>query len=200
MKKNETIKTNVMIMHGAFGHPHENWFPWLKEEVNLLGKPCYVPCFPTPEGQHLDRWITLFNQFYRNHIHEKTILIGHSLGAVFLLRWLEKHEAYPAAVILVGTFLGNTGIEKFDLINKDFFDHPFLWEKIKCKTPTFICYHGDNDPYVKRPCFDYVSRQLNAKKIIISQGGHLNAAAGFFNFPQLRQQLKLILENDENKF
>jgi len=26
-------KVNVFIIHGADGHPKENWFPWLKSEL-----------------------------------------------------------------------------------------------------------------------------------------------------------------------
>jgi len=28
-----SISMKIVIIHGAFGHPQENWFPWLKDEL-----------------------------------------------------------------------------------------------------------------------------------------------------------------------
>ncbi|GAG44616.1 unnamed protein product, partial [marine sediment metagenome] len=33
----------TLIIHGTYGHPKENWFPWLKEELEILGEKVYVP-------------------------------------------------------------------------------------------------------------------------------------------------------------
>lgn len=30
------LKYNYVIVHGTFGHPGENWFPWLAEEIANL--------------------------------------------------------------------------------------------------------------------------------------------------------------------
>ncbi len=188
------MKAKVIIIHGAYGHPEENWFPWLKTQMMHSGIECYVPSFPTPEGQHLHSWIKIFNEIYSAHGDAHTILIGHSLGAVFLLNWLERHVCRPSAVILAGAFLGKTGIAKFDDINVDFFQQPFQWDVIKSRSDRFICYHGDDDPYVSRSSFEFIADKLQALKVVISQGGHLNAAAGYIEFPQLWQQVKVLLK------
>ena len=84
-------------------------------------------------------------------------------------------------------------MEIFDVINKSFFEQPFKWAQIKNNCQQFVCYHGDNDPYVKKEIFNYISDSLSAKKIIISNGGHLNASAGYHQFSQLLIYLKQIL-------
>ncbi len=45
--------TNVFIIHGAYGHPEENWIPWLKSKLKELGYRVFVSKFPTPENQSL---------------------------------------------------------------------------------------------------------------------------------------------------
>lgn len=185
---------NIFIIHGAYGHPEENWFGWLKRELNQLNIDCCVPHFPTPDGQNLEAWLDLFNTAYNHLINEKTIMIGHSLGAVFTLKWLEQTKNKISTVILAGAFLGKIGIEKFDRINESFFSKSFDWEHIRNKSNQFFFYHGSNDPYVPQWHVDFIARHLNAIQIIIANAGHLNAAAGYSQFKQLLIHLKQIRE------
>lgn len=189
---------NVFIIHGAYGYPEENWFGWLKAEINRLGIVCYNPRFPTPQKQSLTAWINVFNQTYRPFVTPESILIGHSLGAVFCLKWLEEQDCLLRSVVLAGVFVDRLGIEKFDAINDSFIAKPFNWQHIIKRSKEFICFHGDNDPYVPRYHMEHVTHQLHAKKIIISQGGHLNKAAGYTRFPHLLIYLKHIIANTSN--
>ncbi|KTD13415.1 YdeN-like protein [Legionella gratiana] len=193
-------KSNIIIVHGAYGHPVENWFNWMRIELEKLGIECLVPQLPTPNGQELKNWLQLFSSTISPIINHDTILIGHSLGAAFLLRWLEQANQTVSTTILVGSFIGNVGIQKFDKINKSFFTNPFDWHSIINKSKQFFCYHGSNDPYVSRSSFDFIAKNLHARKIIISNGGHLNEAAGYTSFPQLLIQLKSLLGIDYGKF
>ena len=45
---------NILIIHGANGYPEENWFPWIKRELELLGCNVFVPQFPLGEKQTLN--------------------------------------------------------------------------------------------------------------------------------------------------
>ena len=36
----------VVIIHGANGSPEENWFPWLKKELETKGIEVIIPQFP----------------------------------------------------------------------------------------------------------------------------------------------------------
>ncbi len=181
---------NIFIFHGAYGYPQENWFPWLQQKIIASSRMCYVPAFPTPENQHLEGWFEAFQQNDAYAITSQTILIGHSLGAVFLLRLLERYHIEVKTSILVGAFLGKIGIEKFDSINESFFQQSFDWARIKSRSKQIICYDGNDDPYVSPVMFDFIADQLGAVKVIISQGGHLNLPAGYETFPQLWRQLE----------
>lgn len=37
---------NVFIFHGTEGYPEENWFPWMKRELEQNGCSAFVPQFP----------------------------------------------------------------------------------------------------------------------------------------------------------
>lgn len=181
---------NVIIVHGAYGYPEENWFSWLKNQLTEIGIHCQVPQLPTPQEQTLNNWINVFNNFCKSLITAETILIGHSLGAAFILRWLERYEIELETVILVGAFTGTVGCENFDLLNQSFFSEPFDWVKIKHCSRQFVCYHGDNDPYVTFNNFNNIANKLEAKRIIIHNAGHFNIQSGYQMFPQLFQYIR----------
>lgn len=184
----------MIIVHGAYGHPEENWFDWLRQALAVMNIDCCVPTLPTPEQQNLENWLAVFQQSCGHEIHSNTIIVGHSLGAVFVLRWLEQYAYKVRATILVGAFIGEVGIKQFDEINKSFFLMPFQWKKIKARAEIFVSYGGDNDTYIPLSQFHFIADQLAAKKIVIFHGGHLNAAAGYTTFPELLLQLKALIE------
>lgn len=192
------LQPNVIIIHGAYGHPEENWFGWLKAELRARKIDCHVPQLPTPDNQSLQSWLDAFAIQYSKHIHAHTILVGHSLGAVFLLRWLEQSTQSVYASILAGAFLGEVGMPKFDIINQSFFAQPFNWQRIQQQCQAFYCFHGSNDPYVKRKNVDYLANQLDAKKIIIANGGHLNEAAGYTSFPHALALIEQLIDDKKS--
>jgi hypothetical protein len=127
-------KAKIFIIHGAYGHPNENWFRWLKNELEKEGVDVYVPKFPTPKGQTLENWLKVFEK-YLWLLDENTIMVGHSLGPAFILNVLELVNKSIRAAFMVAPFVDKLGIPEFDEINKTFTDKEFNWEKIKnnCK-------------------------------------------------------------------
>ena len=77
------------MIHGAYGSPDENWFPWLKKSLESLGYEVVIPKFPTPAGQTLTNWTKVFKP-YLSEIDEDSIFIGHSLGPAFIMSILEN--------------------------------------------------------------------------------------------------------------
>ncbi|MFH0701208.1 MAG: alpha/beta hydrolase, partial [Candidatus Woesearchaeota archaeon] len=114
--------TNIFIIHGSYGSPQENWFPWLKAELEKLGCPVFVLKFPTPEKQSLESWMKVFNK-YEKEINDKSIVVGHSLGPAFLLSFLEKHRV--KAAFFVAGFVGKLDNSNFDSINDTFVNKSF---------------------------------------------------------------------------
>ena len=180
---------NVFIFHGTGGHPKENWFPWLRDELQSLGCAVHVPQFPTPTNQTPETWFEVFKN-YEEFIDEQTIIVGHSLGGAFLLRLLEKITTKIAAAIIVAGPVGIRPIRNWES-DQPFIDHPFAWETIRGHARQFIVFHSDNDPYVGLGNGKEAAKQLGVDLTFIPNAGHFNRTAGYTKFPELLDQIKI---------
>ncbi|MDO8443884.1 MAG: alpha/beta hydrolase [bacterium] len=178
------------IFHGTGGYPEENWFPWLKEQLEKENCEVIVPQFPTPENQTPESWFKVLDQ-YRDKLDANTILIGHSLGGSFLLRILESLGSPVKAAFLVATPIGIPPIVNWSG-DKPFTGHPFDWAKIKKNSKHFAVYHSDNDPYVGFENGRQLAKNLGVELTFIPNSGHFNAKAGFLKFDDLLKQIELI--------
>ncbi|VVB58628.1 Serine hydrolase [Candidatus Anstonella stagnisolia] len=177
---------NVLIVHGVGGYPEENWFPWMKRELGKLGCKVLVPQFPTPGNQTLGEWMGVF-EAERGELGEDAILVGHSLGAPFVLNVLEKCPAHAA--FLVASFVGKAGNE-YDEGMKSFAQRDFNWEKIRKNCGKFYVFHSDNDPYIKLEKGEEVAQKLGTELILVKDAGHFNAKAGYLEFGLLLEKIK----------
>lgn len=92
------------------------WFPWLQKQLLMEGILAQTPEFPTPWQPNYDAWS---NALERYEINMETMLVAHSCGAGFIVRWLSEHpDARVGNVVLVAPWIdpdrtGGTG-EFFD--------------------------------------------------------------------------------------
>ena len=182
---------NFFIIHGVYGNPQENWFPWLKKELEKKDCEAIVPKFPTPIGQSLESWLRIFKK-YEDKINSETILIGHSLGAAFILNYLEQSEKKVNSAYLVAGYhyvLEN----QFKNMNKTFVDKKFNWSRIIENCGKFFVIGSDNDEFIPEDATRQLALNLDAELHIIHNGGHLNSKAGYDKFPELLSMIKKII-------
>ena len=178
---------NFFIIHGIYANPESNWFPWLKKELENKGFEVVVPKFPTPLDQSLESWMRTIAK-YKNRINEEAVLVGHSLGATFILNYLEKSGKKIRAAYLVAPFHKLLG-SSYDKLNNTFVDKQFDWEKIKSNCGKLFVCASDKDEYIPLEITKELIKKLNAEFNLIPDGGHLNKESGYDKFPLL---LKII--------
>ena len=179
---------NAIIIHGTEGYPEENWFPWLKCELEKIGYKVSVPQFPSPPvvPAKISEWWEVLKNYT---IDEDTLLIGHSLGGVFVLRILEKLDKPIAGAFFAGTPVGEKPIAFYDR-DVAFCGFDFNWQKIKNNAKRFAVFHSDNDPLVCLKNGEVLSQKLGVELKFIPNAGHFNAKAGYTKFPQLLAEIK----------
>lgn len=185
-------KTTVIIIHGSYGRPDENWFPWLAQELQQDGIEVKIPTFPTPEGQSLASWEKAFKEQIGS-FSEDTIFVGHSLGPAFILTLVEKSAVPILGCFFASGFLGALGNDDFDVINSTFMDKVFDWETIRNNAGQVHLYHGADDPYVPLSLAKEFADHFYKHPHVIPQGGHLNASSGFNTFPKLLKDIRKLI-------
>ncbi|MBN1385593.1 alpha/beta hydrolase [Candidatus Woesearchaeota archaeon] len=177
--------TNIFIFHGCNGSPDANWFPWLKRELEARGHSVIVPQFPIMHDQKLDNWLSVMEQ-YKDRL-EDSILIGHSLGATFILDLLESFGIKVRSAYLIGGFIGKLGPD-FDVFNSTFAEKDFDWDRIKQACGSFHVMASDDDPYVPLSKAYELGESLGVSPIVLEGQGHFM----FFEFRYLLDGLKRI--------
>ena len=189
-------RLRVVIVHGAYGSPDSNWFPWLAERVRAVGHEALVPRLPTPQGQSPEAWLDAYGRQVDNAVpRSRTVLVAHSLGVAFALRLASgagATDAYRGAFLAAG-FWGALGLPDYDPINAPFFA-PLDWTEARAGCGAGVaCYAGDDDPYVALQFSREIADRLRAPLRILLGGKHLNAETGMTMFPELAADLDALL-------
>lgn len=184
------MANNYLIIHGSFGSPFVNWFPWLRKEIEDKNLVVYTPDFPTGVGyQNYTNWEKVLEAYVNaGLINEDTVIYAHSIAPIFISHFLVSHKMKVKRLIFVCGFNNYLGInEEYDNVNKSmYFDN---LKDVKQYSEEIICFYSKNDPYVKYEVEKEFADTIATKQIIIDDGGHLNAESGYTEFKQLLEYL-----------
>lgn len=177
---------NYFIIHGSFGSPFGNWFPWLHDFISEDGKDVYVPQFPVGVGlQNYDNWSRLLEYYVElGLINDNTTIIAHSIGPVFVSKFLTENKLKVKKLIFVCGFNNYLGLnEEYDNVNESmYFDN---LEDVKKYADEIICFYSDNDPYVRYEVEKDFADKVASKQIVVKGGGHINAESGYDTFEEI---------------
>lgn len=179
---------DYVIVHGSYGTPFENWFPWVFNKLSEQGKNVLAPQFPCgSEIQNYSNWCKVMNA-YKAYIGRDTTFIGHSLAPAFITDYLLDNSLSVKNLHFVAPFYGLINIPDFDKVNKPFFNYKDL-KKIKNFVQSITCYISITDPYVPNELSIDFADKLGAKKVFVEDAGHFNSAAGYTHFEQLWEEM-----------
>lgn len=179
---------NIIIAHGTMGSPAINWFPWARQHFGARGYAVHVPAFPTPINQNPAAWLRVL-QAECPPLDERTVIIGHSIGATFLLHALAAAVTPVAASIFVAPVMGPLDLPDYDALNAPFTEPLAMLDlaAIKKQAGRVAIMHGTDDPYVPSEQAEALHQHLGGQICLVINGGHLNAESGFSQLDLLDQ-------------
>ena len=170
------------IIHGSYGNPYKNFIPWLKKELSKRGKTCIVPHFPSFQFQSYENWSHILSSYLDiGLIDSDTIFITHSLGSIFVIKFLLEKKIKIKKLITVAGFNQVVFSDDSTLYSSFYLD----WDSLK-NFPLFcddrICFYSDNDPFISCLELRKFCESISAVDVFVPQAGHFNEKSGYLEF------------------
>ena len=176
---------NYFLIHGSYGNPYKNWFPWLKKELSKRKLNCIVPDFPSPDKQDYESWSKVLRAYLEiGYITEDTTFITHSLGGIFVARFLIQNQIKIKKLITVAEF-NQVKFDEDNSLYDSFYSENEELKSLKEYCLERVCIYSDNDPYVPILDAEQFAECLEAEKVLIKDAGHFNEKFGYKEFRKI---------------
>jgi hypothetical protein len=159
----------VLIIHGWESNSKEHWFLEEKERLEKLGYGVTVPDMPNTLRPKKEEWVSVIKDFNPD---ENSILIGHSLGGVAILRYLEAADRKVGKCILIATPIKKLGLGYEGIEN--FLEEDFDWDKVKGKARKLVIFNQTEDPAVPLQHGKDLANFINAELVIVNGNDHFD--------------------------
>ncbi len=157
---------------------NKHWIPWLRCELINNGIEAENPLMPNAYNPVYEDWKTYFEMF---PVHKDTVLVGHSRGGAFLIRWLVETQQEVQGVFLIAPADEHkwgdrkVGEEKFSLPRN-----------YSAKSSNIFIYVSDNDDVVSPDTGKEYAKNFGAKLRSVPERGHFTLSdMGTEEFPEL---------------
>lgn len=176
---------NYFIIHGSYGNPYKNFIPWLKRQLSKKGRLCIVPHFPSLEFQTYDSWSHILSSYLDiGCINSDTVFITHSLGSIFIIKFLLEKNIKIKKLITVSGFNQVVFSDDSSLYESFYLD----WEALSNFSSICderISFVSDNDPYVSYDNLKSFCDSICAREKFVSGAGHFNEKSGYLEFREI---------------
>lgn len=187
---------NAIIVHGMPGRREDriakvlgikaskfHWLGWLGKQLRKNGYEVWAPEMPKPYAPDWDVWV---REAERATIGPETLLVGHSCGGGFWLRYLSEHpDLNVGKVVLVAPW-----IDVPKKIAPEFFDFE-LDKNLAKRTKGVTVIYSDNDMPAVKLSVDKIRSEVPGIKFTEFKGyGHFTLfQMKTSKFPELLQEL-----------
>ncbi|MFZ6035275.1 MAG: RBBP9/YdeN family alpha/beta hydrolase [Patescibacteria group bacterium] len=184
-------KINCIIVHGCpsdsseeINHDYaKHWIPWVKKQLTSFRIQTIVPLMPKPWEPDYNAFKKEFEKFI---ITKNTVLIGHSCGCAFLVRWLGESKQKINKLILVAPWKVNNHNDEW---REKFYNYP-VDETIKNRINEIVMFTSNNEEIDGKKSLNIFHRSLGGRIIQLRNKGHFTLEdMGSEEFPELISEI-----------
>ena len=157
-----------------------DWKPWLRTELGE-GYETIIPSMPNSANAQYSEWKIVFEKMIP-FLNDGVILVGHSLGGSFLLKYLSE-TVFPKKV--EGVFLVAAAFDK------DTYGYPLasftLPKVLEMPTKNIFLYQSKDDPVVPFSAMENLKKAFpSATAVVFEDRKHINTET----FPELAEDIR----------
>ncbi|CAG9296650.1 RBBP9/YdeN family alpha/beta hydrolase [Celerinatantimonas diazotrophica] len=185
--------THIYLVHGYTASIDSHWFPWLERSLAREFPQVTLTriAMPNSNAPEVERWLGTLNQ--QLNCDPSTILIGHSLGCITLLRYLAQSGSPIKGLLLVSGFAASVAhLKELD----PFVDVELPYMQLQKQIPHRVMLLSDNDDVIPPSYSEQLARDLRMKQVKVKGYGHFVAREGVTSLPQALQVISDILHTD----
>jgi len=172
----------IIFLHGnGNSTPEDNWFPYLKQELQALGLTVVARQFPDTDLARSCYWLPFLKD--ELEANQFSILVGHSSGAIAAMRFAEENKVF--ASILIGAYYTDLGYENEKA--SGYFDDPWQWDAIKNNQKWIVQFASKDDAWIPVSEPRFIHEQLDSEYHEFEDQGHFDNKT---TFPQLVAVIK----------
>lgn len=164
---------------------NSHWLPWLRQQLQEAGIEAPLVELPTPYEPEYAKWKESFEHFVPE-IGADTMLVGHSAGAAFIVRWLGEKRINVNRVALVAPYLDPNREE----YGSNLYDYDIPAWLVTDTKGMCVFYSTDDDPEILDSVEILKERIPGIEVQEFANRGHFTLQdMGTNEFPELRDWL-----------
>lgn len=161
----------------------KHWIPWLKSKLITAGVKTETPLMPEPWKPD---YKAFKKEFEKLSVNKNTILVGHSCGCAFLVRWLGESKQVVRKLVLVAPWKIP---DKDDKYRNEFYGYP-IDETIKQRVNEIVMFTADDEEKDGKKSLKMFKKALGGKVIELKGRGHYTLNdMGKEEFPELLDEI-----------
>jgi len=165
-----TFEPKVILIHGNGGcTAGDFWLPWVERELTSMGLAVINQTFPDNMRARARVWLPFLESLGAD---ARTILIGHSSGAVAAMRYAETHPLLGS--VLVGVCHSDLG-DPYEA-SSGYYAEPWRWGAIRTNQQWIGIFNSTDDPHIPIAESRLVAAQLRCPYFEFENRGHFTDA------------------------
>ena len=189
---------NIFILHSLNGDTIKIWGLDVKDKFEERGIDVIMPEFPTRAESKYERFSAILTEYLDNGtLNNNSIVIAHSIGNAYFIRFCEEKKFMPKSYIAVAPgavyeYHSNrtdyiVEVKKQAYVKKEEFDY------MKSLTCDKYCLYSDEDDNNKEKFTRFID-DTNSKGIYLKNYNHFDGYNNIYEIPELISLINELLK------
>ena len=189
-------KRNIFVLHSLNGDTLNIWGKDVAEYASCKEIKCFLPSFPIRAESRYEKFDEILSEYLKNgSLNENSIVICHSIGNAYFIRFAREHNFVPVHYIAVAP----GAVYKYPTTRTDYIvevkNQAYLKQADLDYAKNFknvYCFHSDEDDKNEEKFTRFIS-DTNAKDIYLKGYNHFDGYHRIYKIPELLELLEKLI-------